>query len=153
MKIYDENLEHELSAPDLDAGHLVSGKRFVAHHEAVARAYHYEVMAETVTETRPEGLRCEVEDSPAQSAWDEYEDVQIYVPYSAEELAKMAAEKAAAEEKQAAEEQERKEAEAAAAEQARKDTERERRIARIDALDAQATYTAMMTDTLLEEET
>ncbi len=65
----------------------------------------------------------------------------------------MAAEKAAAEEKQAAEEQERKEAEAAAAEQARKDTERERRIARIDALDAQATYTAMMTDTLLEEET
>ena len=65
MKIYDENLEHELSAPDLDAGHLVPGKRFVEHHEAVARAYHYEIMAETVTETRPEGLRCEVEDSPA----------------------------------------------------------------------------------------
>lgn len=134
MKIYDESLTHELSAPDPDAGHLVPGKRFVAHHAAVARAYHYEIMAETVTETRPEGLRCEVEDSPAQRAWDEYEDVQIYVPYSAEELAKMAAEKAAAE-------------------QARKDTERERRIARIDALDAQATYTAMMTDTLLEEET
>ena len=93
MKIYDESLTHELSAPDPDAGHLVPGKRFVAHHAAVARAYHYEIMAETVTETRPEGLRCEVEDSPAQRAWDEYEDVQIYVPYSAEELAKMAAER------------------------------------------------------------
>ncbi len=75
MKIYDESLTHELSAPDPDAGHLVPGKRFVAHHAAVARAYHYEIMAETVTETRPEGLRCEVEDSPAQRAWDEYEDV------------------------------------------------------------------------------
>jgi len=39
--------------------------------------------------------------------------------------------------------------EQAAAEQAAKD--REERIARIDSIDAQVTYTAMMTDTLMEE--
>ena len=113
MKIYDEHLENELKNVDLEKGHLEPARRLVAHHEALERQYHYEVMDGTVTDDCPEGLRREVEDVAAHEPWDEYEDVQRYVLYTEAELAK---------------------------------------IARIDAIDAQVTYTAMMTDTLMVEE-
>lgn len=134
MKIYDEALTTELESPDLTLGHLEPAQRFVAHHDAVERQYHYEVMEGTVTDECPEGLRREVEDVATAAAWDEYEDVQKYVLYTEAELAEMAAQRKAADA-----------AAQAAAEQAE-------RIARIDAIDAQVTYTAMMTDTLMVEE-
>ena len=72
---------------------------------------------------RPNGLRRLI---PGHAV---YEACQFYHTYTDEEIKRM-------------EEQ-------AAAEQAAKD--REERIARIDSIDAQVTYTAMMTDTLMEE--
>lgn len=83
----------------------------------------YEVMEGTVTEDCPNGLRRLI---PGHAV---YEACQFYHTYTDEEIKRM-------------EEQ-------AAAEQAVKD--REERIARIDSIDAQVTYTAMMTDTLMEE--
>lgn len=83
----------------------------------------YEVMEGTVTEDCPNGLRRLI---PGHAV---YEACQFYHTYTDEEIKRM-------------EEQ-------AAAEQA--DKEREERIARIDSIDAQVTYTAMMTDTLMEE--
>lgn len=83
----------------------------------------YEVMEGTVTEDCPDGLRRLI---PGHAV---YEACQFYHTYSDEEIKRM-------------EEQ-------AAAEQAAK--EREERIARIDSIDAQVTYTAMMTDTLMDE--
>lgn len=83
----------------------------------------YEVMEGTVTEDCPNGLRRLI---PGHAV---YEACQFYHTYTDEEIKRM-------------EEQ-------AAAEQAAKD--REERIARIDSIDAQVTYTAMMTDTLMEE--
>lgn len=83
----------------------------------------YEVMEGTVTEDCPNGLRRLI---PGHAV---FEACQFYHTYSEDELKRM-------------EEQ-------AAAEQANK--EREERIARIDSIDAQVTYTAMMTDTLMEE--
>lgn len=83
----------------------------------------YEVMEGTVTEDCPNGLRRLI---PGHTV---YEACQFYHTYTDEEIKRM-------------EEQ-------AAAEQAAKD--REERIARIDSIDAQVTYTAMMTDTLMEE--
>ena len=83
----------------------------------------YEVMDGTVTEDCPNGLRRLI---PGHAV---YEACQFYHTYTDEEIKRM-------------EEQ-------AAAEQAAKD--REERIARIDSIDAQVTYTAMMTDTLMEE--
>lgn len=83
----------------------------------------YEVMEGTVTEDCPNGLRRLI---PGHAV---FEACQFYHTYSEDELKRM-------------EEQ-------AAAEQA--DKEREERIARIDSIDAQVTYTAMMTDTLMEE--
>lgn len=142
MKIYDETLNTELESPDLTLGHLEQARRLVAHHNAVERQYHYEVMEGTVTDECPEGLRREVEDVAAAAAWDEYEDVQRYVIYTDAELAEIA--KKAQAEKAAAE------AAAKAAEQAAKEAA-DRRDAS-EKLNAQVTYTAMMTDTMLPEE-
>lgn len=83
----------------------------------------YEVMEGTVTEECPNGLRRLI---PGHAV---FEACQFYHTYTDEEIKRM-------------EEQ-------AAAEQTAKD--REERIARIDSIDAQVTYTAMMTDTLMEE--
>lgn len=145
MKIYDAALEHELQNPDLTRGKLETARRLVAHHDAVERQYHYEVMDGTVTADCPNGLRREVEDVPACEAWDEYEECQRYIPYTQAELDEIAAKKQAEEAEKEAMEKAAKEAKAkAAAEQAEK-------IAKIDAIEAQTTYTAMMTDTLMEE--
>lgn len=83
----------------------------------------YEVMEGTVTEDCPNGLRRLI---PGHAV---FEACQFYHTYTDEEIKRM-------------EEQ-------AAAKQAAKD--REERIGRIDSIDAQVTYTAMMTDTLMEE--
>ncbi len=87
MKIYDEALENVLENPDLEKGYTKPVRRFVEHHEATELAFHYEVMEGTVTEECPDGLRQEVVDTPARAAWDEYEDVLVYMPYTEEELA------------------------------------------------------------------
>ena len=83
----------------------------------------YEVMVGTVTEDCPNGLRRFI---PGHAV---FEACQFYHTYTDEGIKRM-------------EEQ-------AAAEQAAKD--REAKIAMIDSIDAQVTYTAMMTDTLMEE--
>lgn len=141
MKIYDEALETELQNPDLTRGKLETAQRVTVHHDAVPASVRYEVMADTITSDCPDGLRQEIT-TPAQAAWDEYEDVQRYVPYTEAELAEIAAKAEA--EKAAAE------AAAKAAEQAAKEEAARRDAA--EKLNAQVTYTAMMTDTLLPEE-
>ena len=137
MKIYDADLLHELQNPDLTRGKLESARRVTVHHDAVPASVRYEVMADTITADCPEGLRQEIT-TPAQAAWDEYEEVQRYVPYTDAELAEIA-EKAQAE-KAAAKADEK----AAKEEEARRDA--------AEKLNAQVTYTAMMTDTLLAED-
>ena len=144
LKIYDTELKVELTNPDLKKGHLEHAKRFVEHHSAVERTFHYEILEDTVgiDPSLPDGWRKEVEDTAASEAWDEYEDVQKYVPFTDAELAEIAekeqAEKAAAEAAAKAAEQ------AAKAEAARRDA--------AEKMNAQVTYTAMMTDTLLSQE-
>lgn len=141
MKIYDATLEHELQNPDMTLGKLETAKRVTVHHEAVPASVRYEVMTGTVTADFPDGLRQEIT-TPAQDAWDEYEEVQRYAPYTDAELADIA-EKAQAE-KDAAD------AAAKASEQAAKEEEARRDAA--EKLNAQVTYTAMMTGTMIPEE-
>lgn len=99
MKIYDADLLHELQNPDLTRGKLEPAQRVTVHHEAVPASVRREVMADTITADCPNGLRQEIT-TPAQDAWDEYENVHRYVPYTDAELAeiteKTEAEKAAA---------------------------------------------------------
>lgn len=141
MKIYDAALETELQNPDLTRGKLETAQRVTVHHDAVPASVRYEVMEDTVTADCPEGLRQEIT-TPARAAYDEYEEVQRYVPYTDAELAEIA-EKAQAEKAAA-------EAAAKAAEQAAKEEAARRDAA--EKLNAQVTYTAMMTDTMLPEE-
>lgn len=141
MKIYDEALETELQNPDLTRGKLESARRVTVHHDAVPASVRYEVMADTITSDCPEGLQQEIT-TPAQEAYDEYEEVQRYVAYTEAELAEIAAKAEA--EKAAAE------AAAKAAEQAAKEEAARRDAA--EKLNAQVTYTAMMTDTMLPQE-
>lgn len=141
MKIYDAALEHELQNPDLTRGKLETAQRVTVHHEAVPASVRREVMADTITADCPDGLRQEIT-TPAQEAYDEYEEVQRYVLYTEAELAEIA--------KKAEAEKATAEAAAKAAEQAAKEEAASRDAA--EKLNAQMTYTAMMTDTLLPEE-
>lgn len=134
MKVYDDKLMVELKEYDLTKGHLEDAQIVSKHHEATPRKFHLEVMQHDSIE----GLRHEVEDAPAQPAWDEYEAVKRYVPYTEEELAAIAEKEK--QEKLAAEELERQQKE----EEARKEL--------LDKIDAQVTYTALQTNTLLPSE-
>lgn len=81
MKVYDETGQLLTSAPDLKKGWLENTQRLVKHHPAQEEKSRVEVMPGTT------GLRHLVIDQPARDAWDEYEDVQVYHPYTPEELA------------------------------------------------------------------
>ncbi len=81
MKIYDESGQLLTAVPDLAQGWLEVTKRLVQHHPAQKEKSHMEVMPGTT------GLRHLVIDQPARDAWDEYENVQVYHPYTLEELA------------------------------------------------------------------
>ena len=91
MRILDLN-GMELENPDLSLGYLREEKILIVHHEAVEAVeeqWHYETVAEY-----PNGGKdvAKVIDAPgveAKDAWDEYETIQRYVPYTEEELAAM----------------------------------------------------------------
>ena len=91
MRILDSN-NVELESPNLSLGYLTEDKIIIAHHEAVEAVeeqWHYETVAEY-----PNGGKdvAKVIDAPgveAKDAWDEYETIQRYVPYTEEELAAM----------------------------------------------------------------
>ena len=81
MKVYDEAGQLLASVPDLKKGWLENTQRLVKHHPAQEEKSRVEVMPGTTS------LRHLVIDQPARDAWDEYEDVQVYHPYTPEELA------------------------------------------------------------------
>ena len=122
-RVFNQDKTQELEEYDLTAGKLVADKLFVKHHEAVP-----EVVAQTVEEKvsayQAEGQSVEQHDGkyflvvaqypnggkdiaeifptqavPAKEAYDEYEDIYVYTPYTEQELAVIAANKAISEAK------------------------------------------------------
>lgn len=116
MKIYNQEKTQELNKKDLDMhlGHLVQDKIVIAHHEATA-ATPAKSIAEQVAELTAQGVAVkeiggktyrvtatyenggkdatpivEIPAKPATVAYDDYEDIQVYVPYTAEELQSIA---------------------------------------------------------------
>ena len=89
MRIFDIN-NIEITSPDLSRGYLAEDRLFVAHHEAidaVEEQGHYEVIAiYPETGGRDVNWVVDVPGVEAQDAWDEYENIYRYVPYTAEEL-------------------------------------------------------------------
>ena len=89
MRILDEN-NVEITAPDLTLGHLVEEEVFVAHHpavEAVREQWHYETVYEYLNGGKDVVKVVDVPGVEAKDAWDEYETIKRYVPYTEEELA------------------------------------------------------------------
>lgn len=114
MRIFNEDKTIELTKVDKEKGYLKSDKLVIAHHEAtpfkkgrtaqeIARELEAQgvVIEESflglfrVVEEDNNGGRVTEEikdesDIPAAEAWDEYEDIQVFVPYAESELQEIA---------------------------------------------------------------
>lgn len=154
MKTYDEITKEAITSEiDSSKGYTYSGK-IVSGHVDDTRV----IMKGSVNEFWPNGMEKIV------PGYDIYEECLYYHAYTEEELkaiqdekdrlAKEEADRLAAEK---AEEEARKEAEEAAIAQAKAQAKKEESwnagLDKINDIDAQITYTAMMTDTLLTEDT
>lgn len=90
MKVYDESKTHILQEYDLSKGYIKPDKRFVAHREAVEAVEevgHYETIEEYPNGGKGVKWVVDVPAVKAKEAYDEYEDVNIYIPYTAAQLA------------------------------------------------------------------
>lgn len=91
---YNENMER-IENPDLTLGYLKPGTRTV-HHEAVQgvqEVWHYETVAKYPNGGKDIRKVVDVPGVEAKAAWDEEIQIQIYVPYTQEELDRMEAER------------------------------------------------------------
>lgn len=111
MRIIDEN-GAEVENPDLELGRLEHEKLLIAHHDEVSEKDRIEEEGEPIWQNPddPDNALIPIvvvqEYAPAIPAWDEYEDVMRYVPYTQAELEEIAARKAAEEEARKAAEEE-----------------------------------------------
>ncbi len=88
MRILDKDGK-ELLSPDLSLGRLEADRLLTAHHpavEPVEETWHYEVVAEYPNGGRDVKKVVDIPGVEGKDAWDEYEDIQRYIPYTQEEL-------------------------------------------------------------------
>lgn len=88
MKIYDQNKQFILSEVDLNAGTLKNDKVFICHHDAIPAIEgqgHREVIKEYPNGSKDVQWVWDVEPKPAVAAYDEYEEIQVYIPYTEED--------------------------------------------------------------------
>lgn len=89
MKIYDEN-NNMLETVDKSKGYLKQDSLFLCHHEAVTAVPsqgHYETVREYTNGGKEVTWVVDTPGVDAREAWDEYEDILRFVPYTAVELA------------------------------------------------------------------
>lgn len=89
MKIYDEN-NNMLETVDKSKGYLKQDSLFLCHHEAVTAVPsqgHYETVREYPNGGKEVTWVVDTPGVDAREAWDEYEDILRFVPYTAVELA------------------------------------------------------------------
>lgn len=88
MKVFNESKEYEIFYYDLERGYLKQDRIITAHHEAVEGR---EAVYDYTVKRYPNGgvSRTPYIVTPAveaKAAWDEYEDILVYVPYTDEEM-------------------------------------------------------------------
>lgn len=89
MKVYNQEKTHEISNYDLTKGYLVSDKILKEHHEAVEAkdAVYDRVLIKEYPSGGKEYKTIIVSPAvEAKEAWDEYEDIRVYIPYTEAEL-------------------------------------------------------------------
>lgn len=94
MEIYNKNMEL-IENPDLSLGRLTPSTR-TEHHEAVEgvqERWHYETVKEYPNGGKEVQKVIDVQGVQAKEAWDEEIPIQIYTPYTQEELDAIEAEK------------------------------------------------------------
>lgn len=84
MRVFDETKTIELNEYDLAKGHLTQGKLFIAHYDEIEERGHYETVAEYENGGKDIAWVIDIE---GREAYDEYEDIQVYIPYTEAELA------------------------------------------------------------------
>ena len=92
MRVFNEDKTQELKEYDLNKGHLELDKLFIRHHKAVEEIkeqWHYETIAEYPNGGRDVSKVIDVPHQAPQEAFDEYEDIYVYIPYTDEELEKL----------------------------------------------------------------
>lgn len=89
MKIIDDKTGLEIQNPDLTQGWLHDETEAVEHpaQEGVPELSHYETVAEYPNGGRDVRKVIDLEGVPAQDAWTEQVPIQLYIRYTAEELA------------------------------------------------------------------
>ena len=90
MEIYNEQMER-IENPDLSLGYLKPSTR-TEHHpaiEGVDEVWHYETIREYPNGGKDIKKVIDVPGVEAKPAWDEEVPIQIYVPYTQEELDRM----------------------------------------------------------------
>lgn len=89
MRVFNEDKTQELKEYFLNKGHLKLDKLFIRHHEAVEEIkeqWHYETIAEYPNGGKDVSKVIDVPYQAPQEAFDEYEDIYVYIPYTYEEL-------------------------------------------------------------------
>ena len=89
MRIFDIN-DIEIFEPDLTKGQLKKDHIFIAHHdvvEGVEEQGHYATIAEYPNGGKDVEWIIDVPGVQAADAWDEYEDILRFVPFTDSELA------------------------------------------------------------------
>ena len=89
MRVFNEDKTQELKEYDLNKGHLKLDKLFIRHHEAaeeIKEQWHYETIAEYPNGGKDVEKIIDVPYQAPQEAFDEYEDIYVYIPYTDEEL-------------------------------------------------------------------
>lgn len=92
MRVFDKDKIKELLSYDLNKGYLVKDKLFIAHHSAIEKSegvYHYETIR--TYDNGGKDLKKVYTTPPTEykKAYDEYEDIQVYIPYTEKELARL----------------------------------------------------------------
>lgn len=88
MRIFDKN-GIEIESPDLEKGYLKNDSLFIMHHEevkAVEEIGHYETIAEYPNGGKDVEWIVDTPGVEAREAWDEYEEILRYIPFTETEL-------------------------------------------------------------------
>lgn len=96
MKVYNQDKTEILTEYDLKKGYLQADKLFIKHHKAVKAVKEqgrYETDKEYPNGGKDVKWVVDVPGVEAREAYDEYEDIQVYIPYNEKELERMAAER------------------------------------------------------------
>lgn len=95
MRIFDEN-GIEIESPDLEKGYLKNDSLLIMHHEeikGVEEVGHFETVAEYPNGGKDVEWIVDTPGVEAKEAWDEYEEILRYIPYTETELRLMAYER------------------------------------------------------------